>query len=213
MLHRQKKTLFALAVLAACAALTACVSTRRTATSAAQAWYERGAWRQGFGAAGYEQMDVATFYDQYTRHAAMYDSIFAWLAAVEGEAATMPAGKNVMTWSHAVAHVQDLELRPRERCQYEQHRQHIDLQWDVTGSERYGMVRDTTALVAKNEYNAKKDVQNFRLRDGAEAQQSVMDSDPKHFFLFFPGDIHEPCQVAKEPGTVRKIVVKIEYFE
>lgn len=212
----KRNTILTMTAAAALLALTtSCGTSGRSTTASKEAarWYASGSWRQGFTVDGYGGMDVETFHRQYTLHRAMYDSIFAWLHEIEPVAATLPAAKGVMTWSHATATVQDLELRPLERCQYEQHRQHIDLQWTVTGSERYSVVRDTTALEPKNNYNHLKDVQNFRVKPGAEDRQLVTDSDPQHFFLLFPGDIHQPCEVAKEPGVVRKIVVKIDYTE
>lgn len=199
-------------------ALASCATSGRShqpssPSKEAARWYASGTWKQGFTVDGYEGLDVETFHRQYTLNRAMYDSIFAWLHEIEPVAATLPAAKGVMTWSHATATVQDLELRPIEKCQYEQHRRHIDLQWTVTGSERYAVVRDTTILDAKNKYNEAKDVQNFVVRIGAEDRQLITDSDPHHFFLLFPGDIHRPCEIAKEPGVVRKIVVKIDYTE
>ncbi len=192
-------------------ALASC-GTHKNAASKAYTWYEGKTWQQGFPVEGYEAMDVATFYDQYQKAPAMYDSIFVWLASVHSQAAALPAQKNVMTWSHATAHIQDLELRPIDKCKFEQHREHIDLQWDVTGAERYGMVRDTTLLEPINEYSEKKDVQNFRLREPEKDNYYQANSTPGRFFLFFPGDIHRPCQIGNRPETVRKIVVKIEYL-
>ena len=178
----------------------------------AQQWYKKGAWRQGWKVKPYEQMDVETFYKQYQQHPAMYDSIFQWLRSVD--ALAMKSGSGVMTWSHARANVQDLALRTPENTQWEQHRRHIDLQWVVTGSERLAVTRDSSILDPRNKYNEKKDVQNFRFKSApSEQQYLLLDSDPKHFYLFFPSDIHECCGIAKKAETVRKIVVKIEYFE
>ncbi len=178
----------------------------------AQGWYKKGAWRQGWKVKPYAQMDVETFYRQYQLHPAMYDSIFAWLKSVDA-VGSAPA-KAVMKWSHAVANIQDLPLRTPENTQWEQHRRHIDLQWVVAGSERLAITRDTTILDPRNKYNPKKDVQNFRFKNAPSAQQYILlDSDPKRFYLFFPTDVHECCGIADKPETVRKIVVKIEYFE
>lgn len=178
----------------------------------AVAWYESGSWKNGFQPNGYAEMDIATFHRQYNANKAMYDSIFNWLATIDP--LKIEAGKAVMTWSHALANVQDLELRTPENCQWEQHRKHIDLQWDVTGSERYLITRDTTVLAPKNDYNPKKDVQNFKLNKAPNAEECrVLDSRPDLFYLFFPSDVHQACGIARVPGVVRKIVVKIEYVE
>lgn len=178
----------------------------------AQQWFKKGAWRQGWKVKPYAEMDVATFHDQYQKHPAMYDSIFQWLRSIDP--VKMTAAKDVMKWSHATAHCQDLDLRTPENLQWEQHRRTIDLQWVVTGSERLAVTRDTTILDPRNKYNEKKDVQNFKFKKAPTAEQYILlDSEPKTFYLFFPGDIHEACGIARKAETVRKIVVKIEYFE
>lgn len=178
----------------------------------AQQWYKKGVWRQSWKVKPYQEMDIQTFYEQYQKHPAMYDSIFQWLRSIDP--VKMKADKNVMTWSHAVAHCQDLELRTPECTQWEQHRRTIDLQWVVTGSERLAVTRDTTILDPRNKYNDKKDVQNFKFKKApTPAQYILLDSQPKNFYLFFPSDIHECCGIARQAETVRKIVVKIDYFD
>jgi YhcH/YjgK/YiaL family protein len=191
--------------LCALALVTSCSCHKKcsTSTKSAQTWYESGSWRHGFTPKGFDGLDVAEFYAQYQKNPAMYDSIFTWLSTIDP--VSIPAGKSVMTWSHALANVQDLELRPTEKCKIEQHRDHIDLQWDVTGSERYGLVRDTALLTPINNY--KPDVQNFK----CSTDFRRIDSRPDLFFLFFPSDYHQACEIATQPETVRKIVVKIEY--
>jgi YhcH/YjgK/YiaL family protein len=203
------KSLFALPVALLLLALTGCGSHKAAlittdGETTAEAWYNAGSWRHGFAPQGFDGLDVETFYDQYQKNPAMYDSIFTWLASIDP--VQIAAGKSVMTWSHALANVQDLELRPTEKCRIEQHRDHIDLQWDVTGTERYGLVRDTTLLEPINQY--KPDVQNFKCRTDFRR----IDSAPDRFFLFFPSDYHQACEIATQPETVRKIVVKIEYI-
>ena len=57
-------------------------------------------------------------------------------------------------------------------------------------------------------------LQNFRFKQAPRPDQYILlDSDPKLFYLFFPSDIHECCGIARKAETVRKIVVKIDYFE
>ena len=183
-----------------------------TSSDEAKAWYEGQTWKNGFQPNGYAEMDIDQFYHQYQHNPAMYDSIFQWLASID-PLAEEPR-KDAMKWSHATAIVQDLDLRTPENCQWEQHRRTIDLQWDVTGSERYHLTRTPDALDPKNEYNPQKDVQNFKMKVAPNADQCrVIDSDPTHFMLFFPSDIHQACGIAQVPGRVRKIVVKIQYVE
>ncbi len=201
-----------LCLLLLCGAFAVAGFAQQKPSPEALQWYKQARWRQGWTVKPYQEMDVETFYQQYQKNAAMYDSIFQWLLTINP--IKMEPAKDVMTWSHATAHCQDLALRTPENTQWEQHHKHIDLQWVVRGSERMAVTRDTSALVAKNAYSEKKDVQNFRFKDAPTSDQYILlDSDPKQFYLFFPSDIHECCGIARKPETVRKIVVKIEYFE
>lgn len=185
---------------------------RKAVSVEAQKWYKAGKWRQGWRVKPYAEMDVQTFWEQYEKHPQMYDSIFTWLRSIDP--VSMKPAKGVMTWSHATAICQDLDLRTPENLQWEQHRKTIDLQWVVTGSERMAMTHDQAILTPKNEYNPTKDVQNFKFGKAPNSEQyTLIDTDPKHFVLFFPNDVHECCGIAETPGCVRKIVVKIEYFE
>ena len=182
------------------------------ASAEARAWFERGEWKQGFGVKPYEQIDVQTFYEQYQKAPQMWDSIFVWLATTDP--VTMEPSNNAMQWSHAYVKVLDQALRTPENCQWEQHRHTIDLQWDVTGSERYHLTHSPECLTPRNEYNEKKDVQNFGWDKKAiptAKQCLVIDSDPGHFYLFFPNDIHQATGIGQQPCTPRKVVVKIEY--
>ena len=184
------------------------------ASAEAQAWFKKGKWKNGFKVKPYEQIDVQTFYEQYQKAPEMWDSIFSWLASVDP--LKMEPSNNAMQWSHAYVKVLNQDLRTPEWGQWEQHRHTIDLQWDCTGSERYHVTHSPACLEAKNEYSEKKDVQNFqwnRKQIPTAEQCLVLDSDPKHFYLFFPTDIHQACGIGNQPCTPRKIVVKIHFFD
>ena len=180
----------------------------------AQSWFDGGTWRHGFVADAYEQIDVQTFYEQYQKAPQMWDSIFTYLASIDP--VQLPLSKNAMQWSHAYVKILDQDLRTPENCQWEQHRRTIDLQWDATGCERYLMTRTPERLTPKNEYNEKKDVQNFvwdRKQLPTTEDCLVIDSDPRHFYLFFPSDIHQACGIGQQPCMPRKVVVKIDWLE
>ena len=175
-----------------------------TATAEAMAWFKKGKWKNGFKVKPYDHINVQTFYEQYQKAPAMWDSIFAWLASVDPM--KMEPSNNAMQWSHAYVKVLNQTLRTPENCQWEQHRRTIDLQWDVTGSERYHVTHSP---------DEKKDVQNFgwdKKKIPAANECLVIDSDPKHFYLFFPDDIHQATGIGKQPCTPRKIVIKIDYL-
>lgn len=218
-----KKALFSflVSVLCLCSAVAqeAAFSTPQASVEA-QSWFNK-TFAKGFKSAAkgvgrvkpFEQIDVQTYYEQYQKAPQMWDSIFEWLAEVDP--LTMEPSSNAMQWSHAYVKVLNQDLRTPEWGQWEQHRRTIDLQWDVTGSERYHMTHSPECLVAKNEYNEKKDVQNFswdRKQIPTADQCLVLDSTPQRYYLFFPNDIHQACGIGQQPCVPRKIVVKIEFL-
>lgn len=178
----------------------------------ARAWFDKGKWKHGWKVGAFADIDVQTFYEQYCKSPAMYDSIFTWLASIDP--LTMQPSNKAMQWSHAYAKVLNQQLRTPENCQWEQHRRTIDLQWDVTGSERYHITRLPQRLEPKNEYSEKKDVQNFtwdKKNPPTPGECRILDSNPHTFYLFFPNDIHQACGIAVEPCVPRKVVVKIDW--
>lgn len=183
-----------------------------TETKKARAWFDSRKWQHGWKVEAFQDIDVQTFYEQYQKSPEMYDSIFTWLASIDPLA--MEPSNNAMQWSHAYAKILNQTLRTPENCQWEQHRKTIDLQWDVTGSERYHMTRLPERLEPRNQYNEKKDVQNFnwdKKNAPVAGECRIMDSTPDTFYLFFPNDIHQACGIAREPCVPRKVVVKIDF--
>ena len=170
-------------------------------------WMESGAWRNGFEkAAPHESVNAVDFYEQYAKNREQWDAAFRWLESTDLLA--IPAGKHPIEGSTLVVSVEDSKNGPLEKRGTESHRQKIDFQYAVKGTERFGIIDHETST-PNCEY--KPDVIHY---DYDKSKALFYDSTPDKFFLFFPEDWH----IAKinndtEDQDIRVIVIKIDYVE
>jgi YhcH/YjgK/YiaL family protein len=97
--------------------------------------------------------------------------------------------------------VQDYATIDRTLGTWEAHRQHIDLQYVVSGTERIGYAH--AHRLAPDRYDQARDILTLA-GEGAFLTLGAGD-----FMLLFPEDAHMPRIAVKESVTVRKVVVKI----
>lgn len=170
-------------------------------------WMESGAWRNGFEKAEpHESVNAVDFYEQYSKNKEQWDAMFAWLNATD--LLEIPAGKHPIEGTSLVVSVEDSQNRPLEKSRTESHRQKIDFQYTVKGTERFGIIDHETST-PNCEY--RPDVIRY---DYDVDKARFYDSTPDKFFLFFPEDWH----IAKvtndtDDQDIRVIVVKIDYIE
>lgn len=207
-----KKSAIALcAALSLGAAANAQVYTRQCADSAlvasAQAWMEAGEWKGGFTKAlPHESVNAVDFYEQYHRNPQQWDALFRWLEATDLNA--IEAGRHPIEGSDLVASVEDSENVPFGTFESESHRQKIDFQYAVTGTERFGIIDHETST-PNCEY--KPDVIHY---DYDATKVRFHDSTPDKFFIFFPNDWHI-AKIANDTDNqnIRVIVIKVDYKE
>lgn len=171
----------------------------------AEAWVKSGEWRCGFtGADPHPSVNAIEFYEQYQKNPEQWKALFSWLAHTDLLA--LPKGKQPIPGSTLVASVEDDINRPLDQQRSESHHHHIDFQYVVRGTERFGIIDHYTSTP---NCRYKPDVIHY---DYQKEKARFMDSNPRQFFLFFPADWH----IAKiDNGTddqqIRVIVVKIDY--
>lgn len=86
---------------------------------------------------------------------------------------------------------------------FEAHRKYVDIHLTLEGEEWYGYA-PLNNLALEKDYDKETDIAWY----GGEGVYFLV---PRgQFILFFPEDAHKPCITFKEPGTIRKVVVKIE---
>lgn len=170
-------------------------------------WMKKGAWRNGFKTAGpHESVNAVDFYEQYTKNTAQWEAMFRWLASTDLLA--IEKGKHPIEGTTLVASVEDSENGELAKRRSESHYHHIDFQYVVKGTERFGIIDHETS---KPNTKYRPDVIHYEY-DVTKAR--FYDSTPDKFFIFFPSDWH----IAKvnndtDNQAIRVIVVKLDYIE
>lgn len=170
-------------------------------------WMESGVWRNGFDKADpHESVNSIDFHEQYSKNKEQWDAMFKWLA--DTDLLAIPGGKHPIEGTTLVVSVEDSENRPIEKSRTESHRQKIDFQYTVKGTERFGIIDHETST-PNCEY--RPDVIRY---DYDVDRARFYDSTTDRFFLFFPEDWHI-AKVANDTDdqSIRVIVVKIDYVE
>lgn len=88
-------------------------------------------------------------------------------------------------------------------AKFEAHRDYIDIQYMVIGSERCGVTHYNNC-VTETEYDADRDIE-FLSSDNGE----YFTLNEGEFFIFFPQDAHKPALCTTQKNNVKKAVVKV----
>jgi YhcH/YjgK/YiaL family protein len=171
----------------------------------AEAWLQSGVWRHGFTQASpHETVNAVEFYLQYQKNPAQWKALFEWLAKTDLLA--LPKGKMPIAGSDLVASVEDDTNRDLDKQRSESHYHHIDFQFVVKGSERFGLIDHYTSTL-NCAYTP--DVMHY---DYDLDKTRFYDSTPDKFFLFFPGDWHiAKLKTDQADQNIRVVVVKVDY--
>ncbi len=116
-----------------------------------------------------------------------------------------PAGRYEIDGDRVFAFIQ--EYTSKEESSFEAHKNYIDIQFIVCGTEVI-YAADLNKLSVKTEYSAEKDI--MFLDDCDKASKLVLTDG--EYGIFFPWDAHKPglCLDGKT-AEVKKIVVKVKY--
>ena len=174
----------------------------------AASWVKSGDWRHDFKKADpHKTVNLTEFYEQYQKNPTQWRALFRWLA--DTDLLTISAGNHSIPGTTLVASVEDSKNEPLAKRTSESHYHHIDFQYVVSGSERFGILDHLTSK-PKDAY--RPDVIHY---DYEASRVQFYDSKPDKFFIFFPGDWHI-AKVEKpkaQDQNIRVIVVKLEYIE
>lgn len=174
---------------------------------AAKKWLKAGEWRQGFTAADADgSVNVAEFYTQYQKNPQQWEALFKWLANTDLLA--ISGGRHPIEGTSLVASVEDSQNEPLAKRGSESHYHHIDFQYVVKGTERFGLLDHATS---KPNCKYRPDVIHY---DYQLERTKFIDSRPDRFLIFFPCDWHiAKVETDKSDQNIRVIVIKVDYVE
>lgn len=117
--------------------------------------------------------------------------------------ADLPDGKHPIDGERVFALIQRYETAAAPEPRFEAHRDYIDVQYVVGGSEVIGWAPLATVDISEP-YDPGKDA-----CFGSAPRWTPVLLGEGHLAVFWPEDAHAPRLAAGAPGTVLKIVVKI----
>lgn len=172
----------------------------------ARAWLKSGEWRQGFSAADADNsVNVAEFYSQYKKNPEQWKALFRWLANTD--LLQISKGRHPIDGTKLVASVEDDINDDLSKRASESHFHHIDFQYVVKGTERFGLIDHYTS---KPNTKYRPDVIHY---DYKPELTKFVDSRPDRFLIFFPCDWHiAKVKTDKEDQNIRVIVIKVDYI-
>lgn len=168
-------------------------------------WTLSRTWSSGFNALPDVCTNLKEFQSQYEKNRTQWDAMFKWLATHDLQ--TIPGGKHSIEGTSLVVSVEDSENEPLEKRGSESHYHHIDFQYVVKGTERFGLLDHATSYP---NCAYKPDALHY---DYDVKKTHFIDSTPNRFFLFFPSDWHI-AKIATDSGSqaIRVIVIKLDYI-
>lgn len=102
------------------------------------------------------------------------------------------------------ANVHGYETLARPDCNFESHRQHVDLQFCITGGELIDW-QLTSRLTPAGPYDEPKDLQFYQPVE----VKTVVHMQPGAWVIFFPEDAHRPKVADALNPRVWKLVIKV----
>ncbi len=129
----------------------------------------------------------------------VWTKALGWLRALPAD---IPTGKHEIIGEDMFASVMEYDTVPREAARFESHREHVDLQYAIAGTEGIDWC-PRAELQADGPFA--DDVQ-FWLPPVTPV--TTLESSPGRFSVFYPCDAHRP-KVRIRSFQVRKLVIKV----
>ncbi len=145
------------------------------------------------------------FVEQYGKNRELWDKLFGFIQ--ENDLLELEIGKYPIDGEKCFAIISEYDTKSVDEAKIEAHKKYIDLQYVIAGEENIGLVSTENASV-KTPYNDVKDVMFY---DSEKVEYHLATNDT--FFLFFPGEPHQPGMHANEKSHVKKLVIKIQDVE
>ena len=117
----------------------------------------------------------------------------AWLKSLPGD---IPIGRHNLLGESMFALVQEYETLPEDQCRFESHREHVDLQYTISGRERIDWA-PRSCLQPDGAFEVEKDYGFWLPPPGPVT--SLLNSRGR-FAIFHPEDAHRPKVRAGEIG-------------
>ncbi len=167
------------------------------------AWFEKSDWLNGWNVTPDASINRRAFVDSYYKNRERWDKAFLFLK--EKELSRLELTRYDLDGDNLFAVVSEYLTRNEEDTRFESHRQYIDIQYVINGSENIGLAPLSVMDEILEPYDGLKDIEFFTVTN-----ESNVSATPDKFFIFFPTDAHRPGLKDVDNLKVKKIVVKVK---
>lgn len=126
---------------------------------------------------------------------------FDWLLALDPR---LPDGRYSVVGDDVFALIQSYTTAPAADKAFENHRERIDIQYIVSGTEALLCV-PAEGLAVRDPHDTTRDIAFYH----EPPAYSSLICGPGMFAIFFPHDAHKPGCIFQAPGPVKKVVLKV----
>ena len=165
-------------------------------------WFNEGEWKNGWQVKPDNSISKRDMAISYFRIKDRWDSAFAFLK--NSDLSAINAGRHDIDGNNLYVSITDYNTKNEADANYEAHRKYADIQYVASGKEQIGIVPLSMKDKVVQEYNETNDIEFFTVKEPKNHP-----ADPGVFFVFFPGDAHEPGLKVDTIAPVRKVVVKV----
>lgn len=169
----------------------------------AEQCFAKGEWLNGIKYTPHASINKAEFMAQYEKNKALWDKAFLFLK--ETNLDTIRPGKYLIDGNDVYASVTFNPTKEPDNAKWEYHKNYIDLQMVIEGTEKMGIVPlSMTKAIDTEPFSDKKDVGFVTSSEG-----EYYEATPGVFFIFLPTDAHKPSIKVDGCEKDKKIVIKI----
>jgi biofilm protein TabA len=166
-------------------------------------WFDKKEWLNGWNINPDVSINRKEFALAYFKNKKRWDKAFTFLKNTDLK--KLEIKKYDIDDVNLYASVMEYVTKNEEDAKYEAHRQYIDIQYVITGTEEMGVAPLSSLMEVTEPYDPSKDVGFMTVKD-AKFYNATSD----RFFIFFPDDIHRPGVKVGQNSQVTKVVVKVK---
>jgi biofilm protein TabA len=197
-----KKLLFILVCILLIGVQCNVAQTKLSSKEEAAKCFEKCEWSKGLKYTPHASINKEEFMDQYHKNKALWDKAFAFLK--ETNLDTIRPGKYLIDGDNVFASITENPTKDMENSKWEFHKNYIDLQMVIKGTEKMGMT-PISKITITDPYNDKKDI-GF----GTYSEGDYYTVEPGTFLIFSPSYAHRPSLKVEGCDKDKKIVIKIK---
>jgi YhcH/YjgK/YiaL family protein len=169
-------------------------------------WFSSSSWKNGLPMQPDSSINIRMFAEQNIMNAPAWEAAYKFLKETDLE--TIPPGRYELDKNGTYATVSEYVTKDADTAFFEAHRKYVDIQYVSKGQEYIGITTLEGIDSVKLEYDEEKDIMFF-----SKADEAKILADKRNFLVFFPSDGHMPCIKVDKNDIVRKIVIKVPFFE